>query len=77
MGIRPQHQTILTSQIAQDVLDQADVVYQDIRKNAMQAYINYKAYYDKKAITSQLKEADDVYVIQPIADHHVSKIPFT
>ena len=43
----------------------------------MQAYIKYKAYYDKKVNASQLIEADYVYVLQPKADHQRSKIPFT
>ena len=71
LGIRPQQQPIPTSQIAHDVLDQTEV-----RKNAMQAYIKYKAFYAKKANASKLKEADYVYVLQPKADHQGSKIPF-
>ena len=43
LGIRPQQQPILTSQIAQDFLDQTEMTHQDVRKNAMQAYIKYKA----------------------------------
>ena len=62
LGIRPQQQLLPTSQIAQDVLDQTEMVHQDVRKNAMQAYIKIKAYYDKKANASELKEADYVYV---------------
>ena len=77
LGIRPQQQSILTSQIAQDVLDQTQMIHQDVRKNVMQAYIKYKAHYDKKANASKLKEADYVYVLQPKADHQGSKIPFT
>ena len=53
------------------------MIHQDVRKNAMQAYIKYKAYYDKKAKASKLKEADCVYDLQPKADHRGSKIPFT
>ena len=53
------------------------MIHQDVRKNAMQAYIKYKAYYDKKANASKLKEADYVYVLQPKADHQGSKIPFS
>ena len=30
-------------QIAQDVLEQTEMIFQDVRKNAMQAYIKYKA----------------------------------
>ena len=77
MGIRPQRQPIPTSQIAQDILEQTEMIHQDVRKNTMQAYIKYKAYYDKKANASKLKEADYVYILQPKADHQGSKIPFT
>ena len=77
LGIRPKQQPIPTSQIAQEVLEQTEMIHQDARKNTMQAYIKYKAYYDKKANASKLKEADYVYILQPKADHQGSKIPFT
>ena len=77
LGIRPQQQPIPSSQIAQEVLEQTEMIHQDVRKNIMQAYIKYKAYYDKKANTSKLKEAEYVYILQPKADHQGSKIPFT
>ena len=77
LGIRPQQQPIPTSQIAQDVLDQTEMIHQDVCKNAMLAYIKYTAYYDRKANASKLKEAVYVYVLQPKADHQGSKIPFT
>ena len=48
LGRRPQQQPIPTSQIAQDVLDQREKIHQDVRKNAMQTYIKYKAYSTKK-----------------------------
>ena len=53
------------------------MIHQDVRKNAMQAYTKYKAYYDKKANGSKLKEADSVYVLHPKPDHQGSKIPFS
>ena len=77
LGICPQQQPIPTSQIAQDILDQTEMIHQDVRKNTMQAYIKYKAYYDKKANASKLKEADYVYILHPKADHQGTKIPFT
>ena len=77
LGIRPQQQPIPTSQIAQEVLEQTEMIHQDVRKNIMQAYIKHKAYYDKKANALKLKEADYVYILQPKADHEGSKIPFT
>ena len=39
LGVSPQQQPILTSQIAQGVLEQTEMIHQDVRKNAMQAYI--------------------------------------
>ena len=77
LGSRPQQQPIPNSQIAQRVLKQTEMIHQDVRKNTMQAYIKYKAYYDKKANASKLKETDYVYIFQPKADHQGSKIPFT
>ena len=70
LGIRPQQPPLPTSQITQEFLEQIEMIHQDVRKNAKQAYIKYKAYYDKKANASKLKEAVYVYVLQPKADHH-------
>ena len=54
--IRPQQQPIPTSQIAQEFLEQTEMILQDLRKNTMQAYIKYKAYYDKKPTLQNLKK---------------------
>ena len=43
MGIRPQKIPSPDSQIGQDVLEQTEINFQDVLKNAMQAYIKYKA----------------------------------
>ena len=43
----------------------------------MQAYIKYKAYYDKRANASKLKQADYVFIQQRKADDQGSKFPFT
>ena len=77
MGIRPQKIPSPDSQIAQDVLEQTETIFQHVRKNAMQAYIKCKAYYDRKANVSKLKQADHVFILQPKADHQGSKVPFT
>ena len=62
MGIRPQKMPSPNSQIAEGVLKQTEMIFHDIRKNTMQVYIKYKAYYDKKANASELKEQQYVYV---------------
>ena len=77
MGIRPQTVPFPDSENAQDVLEQTETIFQDVRRNVMQAYIKYKAYYDKKVNASKLKQSDYVYILQPKADHQGSKIPFT
>ena len=53
MGIRPQKIPSPDSQIAQDVLQQTETIFKDVCKNAMQAYIKYKAYFDYKKPISQ------------------------
>ena len=53
------------------------MIHQDVHKKIMQAYIKNKAYYDKKANASKLKESEYVYILQPKADHAGSKNPFT
>ena len=77
MGIRPQKIPPPDSQIAQDMLEQTEKIFQDVRKNALPAYIKYNAYYDRKANASKLKKADYVFILQPKADHQGSKFPFT
>ena len=74
MGICPQKIPPPDSQIAQDVLEQTEIIFRDVRKNAMQAYIKDKAYYHRNA---KLKQADYVFILQPKADHQGSKTPFT
>ena len=43
----------------------------------MKAYIKHKAYYDKKASASKLKQAQNVFVLQPNVSQHGSEVPFT
>ena len=69
MGICPQKIPSPDSQIAQYVLEQREMIFQGVRRNAMQAYIKYKDYCDKKV--------DYVYILQPKAEHQGSKIPLT
>ena len=74
IGIRSQKIPSPDSGIAQDVLEQTEMIFHDVRKKAMQAYIKYKAYNDKKENASKLKEQQYVYVLQPKADHQGRKI---
>ena len=49
IGIRPQRRPSLYSQIAEDVRNQTEMTFRNVRKNTMQSYIKYKAYYGKKS----------------------------
>ena len=54
--IRLQKKATSKSQIAADVLRQTEIIFQDVRKDTMQAYIKYKARYDKKTNALKLKD---------------------
>ena len=43
MGVRPRKIPSPHSENAQDVLEQTEAIFQDVRRNSMQAYIKYKA----------------------------------
>ena len=75
--VYPSMPSMPDSETAQDILEQTGMIFQDVRRNAMQAYIKYKAYYDEKANASKFKQPDYVYILQPKADHQGSKFPFT
>ena len=77
IGIRPQKIHSPDSPTAQDVLEQTEMIFQDVHKNAMQAHIKHKAYYCKKANASKLKQADYVYILQAKAEQRRSKFSFT
>ena len=42
----------------------------------MQSYLKYKEYYDQNAKAAPLKQSDYCFILQPLAGHQGSKIPF-
>ena len=72
-AILQQETHIPISQFAEVVLKQTEIIFQGVPKNTMFAYINVKAYYDKKANTSKLKEQQYRFVLQRKADDQGSK----
>ena len=46
------------------------------KKNIMQSYLKYKAYYDRKAKAAPLTTTDYCYILNPKADTQATKIPF-
>ena len=76
LGLRFKPNIKPTTDFAEELLRRTKILYDKTKKNFMQSYIKYKKYYDKKAKASPLKEKDYCFILQPKADHQVSKIPF-
>ena len=76
LGFRFNPNIAPTTDFAEELLRGTKFLYEKTNKNVMQSYIKYKKYYDKKAKASPLKEKDYCFILQPKADHQVSKIPF-
>ena len=73
MGIPPQTIPMPNSKFVEDVLKPTEMIFNDVRKKSMQAHIKSKAYYDKRANASKLKEQQYAFALQPQADHQVKK----
>ena len=52
------------------------ILLDQTKKNIMQSYLKYKAYYDRKAKASPLETTDYCYILNPKADTQSTKIPF-
>ena len=75
-GLRFNPNAAPTTDFAEDLLRRTKILYDKTKKNALQSYIKYKRYYDKKAKASPLKEKDYCFIPHLKADHQGSKIPF-
>ena len=65
-----------TTDFAEEFQRRAQVLFDKTKKNIMQSYLKYKEYYDRKAKAAPLEKCDFCFVLQPLADHQGSKIPF-
>ena len=52
------------------------ILLDQTKKNIMQFYLKYKAYYDRKAKASPLETTDYCYILNPKADTQATQIPF-
>ena len=62
--------------VAEEVQRRMKVLLDQTKKNIMQFYLKYKAYYDRKAKASPLETTDYCYILNPKADTQATKIPF-
>ena len=76
LGPNPNPTVLPTTDFAEEFQRRTKVLFDVTKKNLMQPYLKYKKYYDRKAKASPLKQNDYCFILQPIADHQGSKIPF-
>ena len=76
LGLNPNPTILPTTDFAEEFQRRTQILLDNTKKNIMQSYLKYKEYYDRKAKASPLKQNDYCFILQPIADHQGSKIPF-
>ena len=76
LGINPNPKVLPTTDFADEFKQRAQVLMDTTKKNIMQSYLKYKEYYDRKAKAAPLQQNDYCFILQPLADHQGSKIPF-
>ena len=76
MGLNPNPTVLPTTAFADEFQRRTRIPLDSTKKNIMQSYLKYKEYYDRKSKAAPLKQNDYCFILQPIADHQGSKIPF-
>ena len=76
LGLNPNPKIILTTDFAEELQRRTQILIDKTKKNIIQSYLKYKDYYDRKAKAAPLEQGDFCFILQPLADHQGSKIPF-
>ena len=76
LGLNPNPKIFPTTDFAEEFQRRTQILIDKTKKNIMQSYLKYKEYYDRKAKAARLGLGDYCYILQPLADHQDSKIPF-
>ena len=76
LGLYPNPKVLPTTDFADEFQRRTRILLDSTKKNIMQFYLKYKEYYDRKAKAAPLRQNDYCFILQPIADHQGSKIPF-
>ena len=76
LGNNPNPKYLPHTDVADEVQRRMKILLDQTKKNIMQSYLKYKAYYDRKAKASPLETTDYCYILNPKADTQASKIPF-
>ena len=76
LGLNPNPKILPTTDFAEEFQRRTQIFIDRTKKNIMQSYLKYKEYYDRKAKAAPLELGDYCFILQPLADHQGSKIPF-
>ena len=76
LGLNSNPKVIPTTDFAEELQRRTQILFDKTKKNIMQSYLKYKNYYDRKAKAAPLEQRDFCFILQPLADHQGSKIPF-
>ena len=76
LGYNPNPRYTPQSDIAEEIQRRMEVLNDQTKKNIMQSYLKYKAYYDRKAKAAPLTTTDYCYILNPKADTQATKYPF-
>ena len=76
LGYNPNPRFQPQTEVAEEVQRRIALLHDQTKKNIMQSYLKYKAYYDKKAKASPLTTEDYCFILNPKADTQATKIPF-
>ena len=76
LGLNPNPQVLPTTDFAEEFQRRSQILVDATKKNIMQSFLKYKDYHDRKAKAAPLKINDYCFILQPIADHQGSEIPF-
>ena len=76
LGYNPNPRFQPQSEVAEEVQRRIALLHEQTKKNIMQSYLKYKAYYDRKAKAAPLTTEDYCFILNPKADTQATKIPF-
>ena len=76
LGYNPNPRYQPQTDVAEEIQKRMKILLDQTKKNIMQSYLKYKAYYDRKAKAAPLETTDYCYILNPKADTQATKIPF-
>ena len=76
LGYNPNPRYQPQSGVAEEVQRRIALLHDQTKRNIMQSYLKYKAYYDRKATAAPLTTEDYCFILNPKADTQATKISF-